>query len=352
MDRRGPTLGKSDAAAGRLLGEYTAAGAALKEYVWLDDTLVAILGAHAGTDHQYVLTDHLGTPRAVARPDTHAIVWRWSLSTTAFGDHAPLGNPDGDAHTYTLNLRYPGQYFDAESGLHYNYFRDYEPGTGRYVQSDPIGLAGGMNTYSYVSGSPLGRSDQYGLLDIWIGGANDDTSKIVSDYRSAFQRRNPLRHTEYFDWTQRDAVLDAVSEALVANPCEKINLIGHSLGGALAWDIARELRERGIAADLLVTIDPVGRLPANSFSFPPTAHSWVNVNADWQSYSWLNGDLWATLGGKWGNTPDGSANTHINAPFSHEDFRRMMEYPAGGRSALDRLRKQNQFSCSCNGGGP
>lgn len=149
--------------AGRLLGEYTAGGAALKEYVWLDDTLVAILGAHAGTGHQYVLTDHLGTPRAVARPDTNAIVWRWNLSTTAFGDHAPLGNPDGDAHTYTLNLRYPGQYFDAESGLHYNYFRDYEPGTGRYVQSDPIGLAGGMSTYAYVASNPLLRIDPIGL---------------------------------------------------------------------------------------------------------------------------------------------------------------------------------------------
>lgn len=148
--------------AGRLLGEYTAAGAALKEYVWLDDTLVAILGAHAGTDHQYVLTDHLGTPRAVARPDTNAIVWRWNLSTTAFGDHAPLGNPDGDAHTYTLNLRYPGQYFDAESGLHYNYFRDYEPGTGRYVQSDPIGLSGGVSTYAYAGGNPANNFDPTG----------------------------------------------------------------------------------------------------------------------------------------------------------------------------------------------
>ena len=59
---------------------------------------MAILGAYAGTDHQYVLADHLGTPRAVARPDTHAIAWRWNLSTTAFGDHAPLGNPDGMAN--------------------------------------------------------------------------------------------------------------------------------------------------------------------------------------------------------------------------------------------------------------
>ncbi|MCB2795380.1 RHS repeat-associated core domain-containing protein, partial [Listeria monocytogenes] len=56
-----------------------------------------------------------------------------------------------------VNLRFPGQYYDAESGLHYNYFRDYDPETGRYGESDPIGLSGGVNTYGYVQGAPLNR---------------------------------------------------------------------------------------------------------------------------------------------------------------------------------------------------
>lgn len=64
---------------------------------------------------------------------------------------------------FTCNLRLPGQYFDKETNLHYNYYRDYDPAIGRYVQSDLIGLVGGLNTYSYVSGSPLKHSDVLGL---------------------------------------------------------------------------------------------------------------------------------------------------------------------------------------------
>lgn len=155
--------------AGKLLGEYKPDGTLIREYLWIDDTLVAARGSHAGQTFQYVLTDHLNTPRAVVLPSTNAIVWRWDITASAFGDHAAQNNPDGDTATYTFNLRYPGQYFDAETGLHYNYFRDYEPGTGRYVQSDPIGLGGGASTFGYVSGSPLSGTDPFGLFDATAG---------------------------------------------------------------------------------------------------------------------------------------------------------------------------------------
>lgn len=108
----------------------------------------------------YLHPDVLGTPRIVTDVTGQGI-WRWQ--SDPFGRTAPGEDPDGDGHAFTLNLRFPGQYFDAESGLHYNYFRDYDPATGRYVQSDPIGLQDGINTYRYVGNDPVNEVDPLGL---------------------------------------------------------------------------------------------------------------------------------------------------------------------------------------------
>jgi RHS repeat-associated protein len=75
----------------------------------------------------------------------------------------PNNNPSG-LGAFEFNLRFPGQYFDRETNLAYNFFRDYDSTTGRYVQSDPIGLYGGLNTYLYVSGKPNQHADPTGLV--------------------------------------------------------------------------------------------------------------------------------------------------------------------------------------------
>ena len=113
------------------------------------------------TEIAYIQADHLNTPRSVT-DGQQRVIWKWDQQDP-FGANVPQQDPDGDGKSYTLNLRFPGQYFDAETGLNYNYYRDYDPGTGRYLQSDPIGLDGGINTYVYVMGNPLQSLDIFGL---------------------------------------------------------------------------------------------------------------------------------------------------------------------------------------------
>jgi len=109
----------------------------------------------------YIYPDHLNTPRALTNSNNQ-LVWRWDTADP-FGSLPANSNPSG-LGTFTFNLRFPGQYFDSESNLHYNYMRDYDPSIGRYIQSDPIGLKGGINTYAYVGGNPVSKSDPTGLI--------------------------------------------------------------------------------------------------------------------------------------------------------------------------------------------
>src|SRR5882724_10816504 len=92
------------------------------------------------------------------------MVWRWDQQEP-FGNSVPDENPSG-LGTFDLPLRLPGQYFDKETNLHYNYFRSYDPALGRYVESDPIGLKGGVNTYLYVKANPLNSKDPKGLVSV------------------------------------------------------------------------------------------------------------------------------------------------------------------------------------------
>jgi RHS repeat-associated protein len=115
----------------------------------------------------FIHPDHLGTPRVITKATDNTKVWEWK-NDDPFGNNLPDENPNGvnGATPFQYNLRFPGQYFDVETGTYFNWNRDYDPATGRYVQSDPIGLRGGINTYRYALNNPLLYIDPTGLVEL------------------------------------------------------------------------------------------------------------------------------------------------------------------------------------------
>ncbi|HGA2992611.1 TPA: RHS repeat domain-containing protein, partial [Pseudomonas aeruginosa] len=154
---------------GQLLGEAEHDGSGRKlraqYYLWLDSLPLATIDADYDAQGKvgnptllYLHGDHLDTPR-LATDASGQIAWQWQSDAFGRGEALSQGSTQ-------VNLRFPGQYYDAESGLHYNYFRDYDPETGRYVESDPIGLTGGLNTFGYVTGNPINYFDPNGLCGV------------------------------------------------------------------------------------------------------------------------------------------------------------------------------------------
>lgn len=161
--------------AGHLIGEYDGSGNLIEETIWMGDTPVATLRPNGSSvTVYYVHTDHLNAPRVVTQASNNAARWLW-------GGNSPNQNPLG-LGTFVYNLRYPGQYYQAETGLYYNYFRDYDPVTARYVESDPIGLHGGINTYSYAGSDPIANADFFGLCAPGTHPAMpDEINKILNE---------------------------------------------------------------------------------------------------------------------------------------------------------------------------
>ncbi|WP_051414913.1 RHS repeat domain-containing protein [Pseudomonas sp. QTF5] len=172
---------------GQLLGEtmFNSEGKKLESqyYFWLDGLPLGGVsinydsaGALTNSNPFYIHSDHLNTPRIVTNA-VQEIVWEWK--SDAFGLEKASGY-------LTLNLRFPGQYYDAETGLHYNYFRNYDPEIGRYLETDPTGLKGGMNTYGYVNGNPLKFVDPFGLESVFEWSSKAETiakrSELPGEY--------------------------------------------------------------------------------------------------------------------------------------------------------------------------
>ncbi|PMQ04533.1 putative deoxyribonuclease RhsC [Dyella sp. AD56] len=136
-------------AGGPLLAESWAGG--WNDYVWLNGRLVARV---VNGQLQAIHDDQVGRPEVITDAN-RKVVWR--ARNFAFDRTVTVANP------VPLNLGFPGQYYDAESGLWNNGFRDYSPGKGGYIEVDPLGLAAGINPYAYVNNNPLNHLDPFGL---------------------------------------------------------------------------------------------------------------------------------------------------------------------------------------------
>lgn len=139
-------------------------------YLWFDGQLI---GQLRDGNLNFVHTDHLGRPELVTDANQQTV---WRAYNYAYGRTVQQDDIGG------LNIGFPGQYYDEETGLWYNGFRDYDASIGRYVQSDPIGLAGGLNTYAYAAGNPLSHIDPLGLKDCkCLSASISDTREQLPD---------------------------------------------------------------------------------------------------------------------------------------------------------------------------
>ena len=249
---------------GQLLGEYDADGNLLQEYAWLDALPVTVLKKGG----PYPLEpDHLGTPRRAIAPELDRAVWAWDLQGPAFGTHAANDDPDADGQPFPLNLRFPGQYLDTESGLHYNYFRDYDPATGRYVESDPVGLRAGPSTFGYVSARPMYFVDTLGL-----GEARDKAHNEAIRDRSKQTGAKDSMGSVFDPWAPNDLWLCSKMRCCRPNEwtychksvpsshsaddvCYEISFMPHGVSG-------RWVRERGGGKDMEVSCTCVKEYPA------------------------------------------------------------------------------------------
>ncbi|MEN9763869.1 MAG: hypothetical protein RI906_3695 [Pseudomonadota bacterium] len=176
----------------QLVAELGNQGSIRRHYVYWAGRIAAIIEPDdQGTGERiyFVLGDHLGTPRSVVNADG-SLVWR--VDTDLYGGTAKIHGQ------FDFALRFPGQYFDPESGLHDNYQRSFDPRTGRYLEPDPMGLAGGWNRYAYASGNPVLATDPLGLILFAFDGTGNSDPARAPDTLS-----NVARLYSLYDASQR-----------------------------------------------------------------------------------------------------------------------------------------------------
>ncbi|MCE4070930.1 MULTISPECIES: RHS repeat-associated core domain-containing protein [Pseudomonas] len=234
---------------GQLLVEtdYSSAGAQQRSqaYLWLDSMPLASVEKQGNNAPRviYLHSDHLNTPR-LATSGNRDLVWQWN--SDAFGNGAPTQDPQGTGQQTVINLRFPGQYFDLESGLHYNYLRNYDPQTGRYVESDPLGLeykpldpgielaeelglinnssqAEYMNKlYHYTENNPINFYDIDGLArDKYQKPENPNKRKGADERQKSGERERNVGHPEGEEHSRRPkgGIRMRMPIPFMLNPC-------------------------------------------------------------------------------------------------------------------------------------
>ncbi|MCK5100487.1 MAG: RHS repeat protein, partial [Desulfobacteraceae bacterium] len=217
-----------------LIAEFDSAGEEIKSYgykpnsTWTTDPLFM----KVGDEYYYYQNDHLGTPQKMIAGNGEVV---WSAKYNSFGE-ATI-----EIDTIENNLRFPGQYEDAETGLHYNMWRYYDLKTGRYLRIDPIGLSAGINLFVFCSNNTINSFDPYGLYDSRVPNMPSppnifppvferEINKILKRIKDGFDsaiRSIPCFSCDYFALTNciigsPDTGIDCAECALATKNCIKL----------------------------------------------------------------------------------------------------------------------------------
>lgn len=248
--------------AGHLIAEKNLVDGSMVNYIYLNDQRLAMkMGTSSGRLYFYH-NDHLGTPLKMT-DQAGAVVWR--------ANYDPFGKATITTATVTNNFRFPGQYYDRETGLHYNYHRYYDPETGRYLKPDPIGLAGGINPYLYVQNNPVNFVDPEGLfINFGAAGVGATIGGAVGAVNALFNHGDVLQGAMYGAGVGALAGLSFGSSLIVnsaigatigvgtdyvmqrySNPCQDIDttsLVISGLSGALGGGAGAAALKGGASA--------------------------------------------------------------------------------------------------------
>lgn len=231
-------------------------------------------------------------------PVRDVAIWEWSSKSEAFGNQAPNADPDGDGVAFDLALRFPGQQATTASGMFYNYQREYDPAVGRYSQSDPIGLTGGIVTYGYADAQPITHVDPAGLQAATVGQSARPIPLPGYAPPSGYQQFDP-EHPGFYTGGDRgpyiypDRIADQALAGLLTQASRMLPLLkpfwmqnqkdgsaskpNNCPTGTLPIDKAK--KPFGLDHDAVETIkEGAGASPATWTGIAPNGDIWVGTN--------------------------------------------------------------------------